>query len=107
MRTLLTQAPDPNEPVDLTNSGFVTGSGSTSTGSDHYPIVGDYVVVPPPIVLIPQGFGTNGYFQVTLTSMADNCAKYLENAYGTSSGTDCQPGSLAAEALTPHWVGSS
>lgn len=47
------------------------GSGSTFTGSDHYPIVGDYnIVLPPPSapVLTAQGFGTNGYFQFTLLS---------------------------------------
>ncbi len=48
------------------------GSGSSFTGSDHYPIVGDYNVVmsstPIPPVLIPQGFRTNGNFQIKLTS---------------------------------------
>jgi protein TonB len=29
---VLTKAPDPNEPVDLTNQGFVTGSGSSYAG---------------------------------------------------------------------------
>lgn len=46
----------------------LTGGGSTATGSDHYPIVGDYLVLPPPSVLTAQGFGVNGYFQVKLTS---------------------------------------
>ncbi len=31
---VLTQAPDPNEPVDLTNTGFVSGSGSTYAGGN-------------------------------------------------------------------------
>jgi hypothetical protein len=49
----------------------LTGSGSTFTGSDHYPIVGDYnIVLTPPAtpVLTAQGFGTNRYFQIKLTS---------------------------------------
>jgi hypothetical protein len=49
----------------------LTGSGSSSTGSDHYPIVGDYLVVPPPpapLVLSPQGFATNRNFQFKLSS---------------------------------------
>ncbi len=52
----------------------LTGSGSTFTGSDHYPIFGDYVVVPPPPVapvtpvLTAEGFETGSNFQFTLTS---------------------------------------
>jgi hypothetical protein len=49
------------------------GSGGTFTGSDHYPIFGDYnIVVPPPAapVLSSPGFGTNGYFQFQLSSTA-------------------------------------
>ena len=30
---------------------LLTGSGSTFTGSDHYPIVGDYTIAPPPTAL--------------------------------------------------------
>jgi hypothetical protein len=47
------------------------GSGSSFTGSDHYPVVGDYnIVTPPPAipVLTPLGFGTNGNFQFKLAS---------------------------------------
>ncbi len=53
---------------------LLTGSGSTSTGSDHYPIVGDYnIVIPAPIPPAPptlnlQSFGTNGNFKFKLTS---------------------------------------
>jgi hypothetical protein len=50
---------------------LLTGSGSTFTGSDHYPIVGDYNVVPTPpsaAVLSSPGLGTNGYFQLRLSS---------------------------------------
>ncbi len=49
----------------------LTGSGSTFTGSDHYPIVGDYnIVVPAPLtpVLTAQGFTTNKNFQFKLFS---------------------------------------
>jgi hypothetical protein len=49
----------------------LTGNGSSSTGSDHYPIVGDYNIVPPPPatpLLISQGFGKNRYFQFNLSS---------------------------------------
>jgi hypothetical protein len=49
----------------------LTGSGSSFTGSDHYPNVGDYniVVIPPATpVLASQGFGTNGYFKFKRTS---------------------------------------
>jgi hypothetical protein len=49
----------------------LTGSGNTFTGSDHYPVVGDHNVVPTApstAVLIAQGFGTNGYFQLQLSS---------------------------------------
>jgi hypothetical protein len=53
------------------NDILLTGSGSTFTGSDHYPIFGDYVVVPAPpssIVVISEGIGTNGNFQLELSS---------------------------------------
>jgi hypothetical protein len=52
----------------------LTGSGSSFTGSDHYPIFGDYNIVPAPTaaptppVLSAAVFGTNGYFQIKLTS---------------------------------------
>jgi len=52
---------------------LLTGSSTTFTGSDHYPIVGDYIVVSPrPVtpVLSLAGFGTNGLFQFKLTSTA-------------------------------------
>jgi hypothetical protein len=53
---------------------LLTSKNSTFTGSDHYPIVGDYNVVPPPLappvppVLVAQGFGTNGNFQLAFSS---------------------------------------
>jgi hypothetical protein len=63
--------------TDLLESG--TSSGATFVGSDHYPIVGDYAIVPtnivvmPPAtpVLIPQGFDMNGYFQFQLFSTSN------------------------------------
>jgi len=60
------------------------GSGSTFTGSDHYPIMGDYNVVPiPPSapILVSQGIGTNGYFQFQLTSTANT-------GFGIEASTD-------------------
>ena len=62
----------------------LTGSGSTFTGSDHYPIVGDYyIAVPPPItpVLTSQGFGTNGNFQFKLFSTTNT-------AFGIQASTN-------------------
>ena len=50
---------------------LLTGSGSSSTGSDHYPIFGDYnVVTAPPtnIVLKLAAMGTNRLFQFKLSS---------------------------------------
>ena len=50
------------------------GSGSTFTGSDHYPVFGDYNIVqpaPPPPLLTAQGFGTNRNFQLQLNSAAN------------------------------------
>lgn len=50
---------------------LLTGSGSTFTGSDHYPILGDYNVVtlpPANIVLKLAAVGTNGWFQFKLAS---------------------------------------
>jgi hypothetical protein len=51
----------------------LTGSGSSFTGSDHYPLVSDYQVVTASLVAIPsspllaaQGFATNKNFQIKL-----------------------------------------
>ena len=71
---------------DLTNttpnattvySDIVEVTGSNFVGSDHYPIVGDYLIVtnavvtpPGSITLMSRGFGTNGNFQLQLTSSA-------------------------------------
>ena len=48
----------------------LTGSGSTFTGSDHYPIVGDYaLVVPPPIApVLTNAAIVSGNFQFKLMS---------------------------------------
>jgi hypothetical protein len=53
------------------SSILLLGSGSTFTGSDHYPIVGDYkIVTPPPStpVLTAVGYTTNKYFIFRLSS---------------------------------------
>ena len=56
----------------------LTGSGSSFTGSDHYPLVGDYnvapeVVVPPTApMLTAQGFGANGYYMLQLSSTTNS-----------------------------------
>jgi hypothetical protein len=58
--------------TDLQEAG--TGSGSTFVGSDHYPIMGDYDVVPEPptsLVLTALGF-TNQNFQLELVSTSTN-----------------------------------
>jgi hypothetical protein len=52
--------------ADLLEAG--TSSGSTFVGSDHYPIFGDYNIMPPPLVLTSQGFATNQNFQLKLAS---------------------------------------
>jgi hypothetical protein len=78
------------------------GSGSTSTGSDHYPIVGDYnIVIPPPAVpmLVPQGFGTNGYFSFHLSTSTNTgfgiqVSTNLINWTSIGSGTTDISGSL-------------
>jgi hypothetical protein len=52
---------------------LLTGSGSTFTGSDHYPIVGDYNIAPPITpVLTAAGFATDGNFQFTLSSSVNS-----------------------------------
>ena len=73
----------------------LTGSGSSFTGSDHYPIVGDYnVVLPPPAapVLVPQGRGPNGNFQFKLASTTNTtfgilASTNLTNWASIGSGT--------------------
>ena len=58
--------------TDLLEAGdTVQPIGNTFVGSDHYPIFGDYNIVPPPPtppVLTVQGVGTNGYFNFKLVS---------------------------------------
>lgn len=64
----------PNAATVYTNL-LLSSSGSTFTGSDHYPIVGDYSIVSPspsptqPVISSP-GFGTNRTFQFKLASTA-------------------------------------
>lgn len=74
---------------DLTNTIFSpslvykdilnSGSGATATGSDHYPIVGDYSIATPVVTaaaptvpsLSQLGFSTNKNFQFKLTSTSN------------------------------------
>jgi hypothetical protein len=70
----------------------LTGSGSSFTGSDHYPIFGDYDIVPPPLALTAQGFVTNGYCQLMLssttnTSFGIQASTNLASWTGLGSGT--------------------
>ena len=77
---------------------LLTGSGSTFTGSDHYPIVGDYsVVVPPPAtpaapVLTALSYGADGTFQFELSSTTNTvfgiqASTNLANWVSIGSGT--------------------
>jgi hypothetical protein len=74
---------------------LLTGSGASFTGSDHYPIVGDYnVLTPPPSspVLTSLGFGTNGNFQLKLSSTTNTgfgilASTNLTNWTSIGSGT--------------------
>ncbi len=59
----------------------ITGSGRRFTGSDHYPIVGDYIVVPPALTLSAQGFATDGSFQIELSSIPNT-------EFGIQASTD-------------------
>jgi hypothetical protein len=65
---------------------LLTSSGSTFTGSDHYPIVGDYNIVlpstvipaaPTNTVLSSLRFGTNGFFQFKLSSTTNTTFSIL------------------------------
>ena len=77
----------------------LTGSGSTFTGSDHYPIVGDYNIVPPPTTLASQGFVTGGRFQVKISSLPGTifgiqASTDLTHWSALTSGTTDASGSL-------------
>lgn len=79
----------------------LTGSGSTFTGSDHYPIVGDYnIVLPAPTapVLTAQGFGTNGYFQFKLSS-ATNTTFGIQSSTNLVTWTNIGSGTTGTNGL--------
>ena len=64
----------------------LTGSGSTFTGSDHYPIVGDYIIVagtPPSITVGPASrtntVGTTATFTVSATGTAPLSYQWRKN----------------------------
>lgn len=82
---------------DLTNTSLApslvykdilqnSGTAATATGSDHYPIVGDYVIafptVPAPAapVLSQPGFSTNKNFQFKLTSTSNTVFSILASS---------------------------
>ncbi|MDB6016688.1 MAG: hypothetical protein JWR19_1177 [Pedosphaera sp.] len=82
---------------------LLTGSGTNFNGSDHYPIVGDYNIVPPPTplapVLLSQGIDTNGYFNLKLTSSTNTgfgiqASTNLTNWTSIGSGITDTNGSL-------------
>ena len=72
----------------------LSGSGSRFTGSDHYPIVGDYNIVPaPPVVavLTADGFEPNGSFQVEINS-APNTGFEIQASSDVATWTDIGSG---------------
>jgi len=88
---------------DLLEGGYSGGNiGSTFIGSDHYPIFGDYnIVVPSPAapVLTAQGFGTNQFFQLKLSSSTNtgfgiNASTNLTSWTPIGSGTTDVSGTL-------------
>ena len=80
---------------------LLTGSGSSFTGTDHYPIMGDYnIILPAPAVLatpatptmIPQGRLSSGYFQLKVHSTSNTtfgiqASTNLTNWSSIGSGT--------------------
>ena len=74
---------------------LLTGSGSSFTGSDHYPIVGDYALVQPSpsIVLSSPGFNANGNFQLLLSSSPST-------SFGIQASTNLTDWSLIASVAT-------
>ena len=79
----------------------LTGSGSSFTGSDHYPIVADYTVVsasPPTAVLIAEGFETNGYFKVELLSLP-NTGFEIQDSTDLINWTNLGSGSTDANGV--------
>lgn len=83
-----------------------TGSGATSTGSDHYPIFGDYNIVLPAVVTPPAapvltalGFGTNGSFQFQLASTASNTAFGIQTSTNLTNWTQIGSGTADTNGL--------
>jgi hypothetical protein len=80
----------------------LTGSGTNFTGSDHYPIVGDYILASPQPatpVLSQSRLGTNGLFQFKLTSTSNvlfgvESSSNLVNWSSIGSGTTGTNGTL-------------
>jgi hypothetical protein len=76
----------------------LTGSGDNFSGSDHYPVMADYVIVPTPVVLTSQGKNANGYFQVRLTS-TPNTGFELQASTDLSSWTNINSGYTDASGV--------
>jgi hypothetical protein len=77
----------------------LTGSGSNFTGSDHYPVVADYIVTPVPVVLSGQGLAPNGSFRLQLngipsTNYAIEASSDLVNWQSIGAGKTDGSGSL-------------
>jgi hypothetical protein len=103
---------------------LLTGSGSSFTGSDHYPIVGDYEVVVPgtavPVapVLQSQGF-SNGFYQFKLTSSTNtafqiqastnlttwtNIGSTVTSTNGTAIFQDTNSGNFPYRMYRAYWA---
>ncbi|MEO5717843.1 MAG: hypothetical protein ABIR29_04645, partial [Chthoniobacterales bacterium] len=76
----------------------LNGSGNKFTGSDHYPVVGDYVVAPASPVLIAHGFVTNGSFQLQLLSNP-NTTFEIQSSTDLKTWMNLGPGSTDANGL--------
>ena len=72
----------------------LTGSGTRFTGSDHYPIVGDYNILPTTALsatLTADGFEPDGYFQIEVAS-APNVGFEIQASTDLSTWSDIGSG---------------
>ncbi|MDQ2868239.1 MAG: hypothetical protein M3R59_07505 [Verrucomicrobiota bacterium] len=97
---------------------LLTGSGSTFTGSDHYPIVADYNIVAPPFSLAPTGVPASGSFVLQASSTANisldiqastnlvvwsDLSVVTTGANGSAVFTDINAGSYLARFYRAVW----